>query len=409
MLTEGTKWNEQRKRFWHRNYAEELPQGSSGGRQFYMRALLLLVVPALLSQPGCREQMQGQGATVPALKTDMTPSDAELDRALAAEPGQPPAVRKGPTLAFEKSVYDFGQVGPGTSHTGRLEFVNSGSNRLEVTEVKGCCGVLPKLADNKKQYGPGERGTLELQYSAASRPEPVVRQIYVSSNDPAHRRMELTIKANIVSKVACEPATVQLSLVEEHAVPSTLTLTSTDGRPFSIASITSANRCITARVDPAVKATTFVVPLEVDADKLAGRTSGLIGVVLTHPECSRLMIPFTVRQKYRAVPSQFVLLNTVPQQAVERNLSIVSEVDTDFTIDSIDSERNLIKVTSQEKITKGYRLGVVITPPAVRGEGGSSVYRDVLLVHVGPHVVTVDVRGIYARPLAQSAAAEGRQ
>jgi hypothetical protein len=205
-----------------------------------MRALLLLVMPALLSQPGCREQMHGQGAAVPALKTDTTANDAELDRALAAEPRQPPAARKGPAIAFEKLVYDFGQVGPGTSHTGRLEFVNSGSNRLEITEVKGCCGVVPKLADNKKEYGPGERGTLELQYSAASRPEPVVRQIYVSSNDPAHRRMELTIKANIVSKVAYEPTTVQLSLLEENGVPPTLTLTSTDGTPFSIASITSS-------------------------------------------------------------------------------------------------------------------------------------------------------------------------
>jgi hypothetical protein len=379
------------------------------GRYFYMRVLLFLVMAALLSQVGCGEQMQGQRTAAPAWKTDATASDAEPDRATTAESGQPPAAREGPNIAFEKLVYDFGQVGPGTSHTGRLEFVNSGSNRLEITEVKGCCGVVPKLADSKKEYGPGERGTLELQYSAASRPEPVVRQIYVSSNDPAHRRLELTIKANIVSKVAYEPTTVQLSLVEEHAVAPTLALTSTDGRPFSIASITSSNRCITARVNPAVKATTFVVPLEVNEDKLEGCTSGLIGLVLTHPECSRLMIPFTVRQKYRAVPSQFVLLNTVPQQAVARSLSIVSEVDADFTIDSIDSERDLIKVTSQEKIAKGYRLGLVITPPPARGEGGSSVYRDVLHVHVGPHVVAVDVRGIYAHQPAQSAAAQGRQ
>jgi hypothetical protein len=115
------------------------------------------------------------------------------------------------------------------------------------------------------------------------------------------------------------------------------------------------------------------------------------------------MIPFTVRQKYRVTPSQFVLLNTVPQQAVKRNLSIVSEADTDFTIDSVDSEKGLVKVTSQEKIAKGYRLGVEITPP-VQAEGGPSVYRDVLHVHVGPHVVAVDVRGIYAasRPQAQA-------
>jgi hypothetical protein len=378
-------------------------------RHFCMRVLLLLVMPALLSQAGCGKQMQGQGTAAPALKTDATANDAELDRATTAESGQPPAAREGPNLAFEKLVYDFGQVGPGTSHTGRLEFVNSGSNRLEITEVKGCCGVVPKLADNKKAYAPGERGTLELQYSAASRPAPVVRQVYVGSNDPAHRRVALTVKANIVSLVAYEPATVQLSLLDEHAVPPTLTLTSTDGRPFSIVSLTSSNRCITARVNSAVKATSFVVPLEVDADKLAGRTSGLIGLVLTHPDCSRLMIPFTVQQVYRAVPSQFILLNTVPQQAVTRDLSILCERGTDFTIDSIDSEKDLIRVTSQEKIAKGYRLGVVITPPAMGAEGGSSVYRDVLHVHVGRHVVAVDVRGIYAGRPAQGVAREGRQ
>ncbi len=345
---------------------------------------LLMLLP-LLSQIACREEMRA--------RRDIQPAPAR--EAAGA-----------PTIAFDELVYDFGEVGPGTKQTGHFEFVNDGGGPLEITAVKPCCGVVAKLADDKKVYAPGERGTVDVEYSASSRPMSMTRHIYVSSNDAANPRVALTIKARIVSKVDYQPQSVQVSLAEENPVLPKLTLISIDDKPFSVESLTSTNRCITAEVDPTVEATKFVLPLEVDVAKLDGRTYGTIGLVLTHPECVRLLIPFTVLAKYRAVPSQIYLFNAVPQEPVIRTLSVVSESDPDFEIDSAEAEKDLVKVVKQERTTNGYRLDVEITPPAREGE--QRVYTDKLHLHVGQHDVAVNVRTVFPEEYAQGEGAQGQ-
>ncbi len=319
---------------------------------------------------------------------------------------QQPAEAAGrPKIAFETAVYDFGEVGPGTKHAGRFQFTNEGDSTLEITEVKKCCGVSAKLAQGKTEYPPGESGIIEVQYNATSRPTSIRRHLYVTSNDTANPKVELTLKARIVSKVDYQPKAVQFSLVEEQAANPTLTLTSADGKPFSIASVSSTNSCITVEVDPAVEATSFVLPLRMDADRLGGRTSGTIALMLTCPERTRLLVPFRVQQEYRALPSQLVLFNTVPGQATKRGVSILSDVHADFTIDAIESEKDFVKVTAQEKVANGYRLVVEITPPSP--EDKQSIATDVLHVRMGQHDLAVSVRMMYRGTLARQRAAAG--
>ena len=349
--------------------------------------LLLFAGSVLLVQTGCREYVRSQ------------PAPAESDQP------QPAETAGRPKIAFETAVCDFGEVGPGTKQTGHFEFVNAGDSPLEISEVKRCCGVVAKLADGKKVYAPGERGIVDIQYNATSRPMSMTRHIYVSSNDADNPRVKLAIKAKIVSRVDYQPRSVKLSLVDEETLHPTITLISIDDKPFSIESITATNRCIRAPVDPAVEATKFVLPLEVDLARLEGRTYGVISLTLTHAECPRLSIPFRVEQKHRVVPSELVVFNAIPGEAVKRAFSIVSKSDPDSEIDSVESEKGLIHVVSRKKIPSGHRLDVEITPPPPSGK--QLVYTDVLHMRVGRHHVTVNVRMVYAGRVAQGTVAEG--
>lgn len=358
--------------------------------------LLFLAALSLLAVlTGC----QGQQQSEPSVAQAQPAAPSQPEPAAPGEPEQPVQVptaeaTEGPKITFDAAVYDFGEVGPRARLAGRFEFVNSGAAPLEITEIKRCCGVVAKLADDKKVYAPGERGVLDIQYSSPSRPTVVARRMSVASNDPANPRVELTIKAKVVLKVDYEPKTVQVSLMEEDPVLPNLTLISIDDKPFSVTSLTSTNRCITASVDPNAEATQFVLPLDLDVAKLEGRTRGTIGLVLTHPECARLLIPFTAVTKYRAIPSHIYLLDAVPKQPVTRNLSVVSELDPDFEIESIETETGFVKVVKRQKTANGYSLELEITPPPRKGE--LRVYTDRLHVHVGRHDVAVNVRAIYS-------------
>jgi hypothetical protein len=370
--------------------------------------LCLLAVLALLAAlAGCQKQQESQPAMTQVEPVVSAESELAAPSEPEPEPVQAPTTEatEAPKIAFGALVYDFGDVGPGTRQTGRFEFVNDGGGPLEITEVKRCCGVVARLADDKKVYAPGERGAVNVQYSASSRPTSWTRNIYVSSNDPANPRVSLTIKARIVSKVDYKPQSVRLSLVEEEPVLPDITLISIDDKPFSVKSLTSTNRCITAEVDPNAEATQFVLPLDVDVAKLDGRASGTIGLVLTHPECARLLIPFTVVTKYRAIPSQIYLFDAVPEQPVTRNLSVLSELDPEFEIESIETETGFVKVVNRQKTANGYALELEITPPPRKGE--LRVYADRLHVHVGRHDVAVNVRAVYPAEPAQGNEPQG--
>jgi hypothetical protein len=373
--------------------------------------LSLVALSLLAVLTGC----QGQQQSEPSVTQAQPAAPPQPEPAAPPEPEQEPEqvptaeATEGPKIAFDAVIYDFGEIGPGTRQTGRFEFVNDGGGPLEITEVKRCCGVVAKLADDKKVYAPGERGAVNVQYSASSRATSMdmKRNIYVSSNDPANPRVALTIKARIVSKVDYRPQSVRLSLVDEDPVLPELTLISIDDKPFSVKSLTSTNRCITAKVDPNAEATQFVLPLEVDVARLDGRTSGTIGLVLTHPECARLLIPFTVVTKYRVLPSHIYLFDAVPEKPVTRNLSVVSELDPDFEIESIETETGFVKVVNRQKTATGYGLELEITPPPRKGE--LRVYTDRLHVHVGGHDVAVNVRAVYPEEPAQGNEAQGQQ
>jgi hypothetical protein len=101
--------------------------------------------------------------------------------------------KKGPKITFEKLIYDFNEVGPGTKNTGELKFKNTGDSLLTITKVEGCCGVFAKLDKESRQYEPGESGTVKIEYNAGSGTGQMRKQLFVVSNDPATPKTEIVI------------------------------------------------------------------------------------------------------------------------------------------------------------------------------------------------------------------------
>ena len=138
-----------------------------------------------------------------------------------------------PFISFKEPVHDFGSVGPGSANACEFVFTNTGNAVLKIERFHSPCGcTIPEL--EKKEYAPGESGTVKVRYNAPASAATDKKPIYVYSNDPKNPQFELTIQAQVMVNVAVSPDDVSLLFSQENAGMPTLTVKSTDGKEFSI-------------------------------------------------------------------------------------------------------------------------------------------------------------------------------
>lgn len=370
----------------------------------------IIVSFALLPQIGCQEPapdtgggsvQQNQELLVPSTAAPYGGESAEQpqqERPLQLNKPkliQAETVKRVPRITFEQKVHHFGEVGPATRKTAEFRFTNTGDALLEIQRVQRCCGAVTKLA--KKRYAPGESGVLEVTYAFASKPMTMSKQVHVYTNDPQQQKVSLTIIAKVVCKVDCNPKKLQLFLDRENAGAGEITLTSLDGRPFSIAGFSCTGNVITADFDPSAEATKFILASKVDIEKAQKRPKGLIDIRLTHPDGKHIGLRYELLSHFTVDPSVIVILPAEPEKPIIRRISVLNNYGKDFEIGSVSSKGNTvaIEVLEQKKIRNGYQLDVEITPPAAEG---NTKFTDTFSINLkGGEKLAVTCNGYYSK------------
>ena len=110
----------------------------------------------------------------------------------AAEPA------KGPRIAAEPLVFDFGKVL--TQKTLHKDFVirNFGTEDLDIEKVSTTCGCTV-AEEPPKVVKPGQSAVLKIKFETRTYAGPVERKILIQSNDPVKNPLELKIKATVVA------------------------------------------------------------------------------------------------------------------------------------------------------------------------------------------------------------------
>ncbi|MBN2181094.1 MAG: DUF1573 domain-containing protein [Sedimentisphaerales bacterium] len=351
-------------------------------KQHWFIAFLFVVGVVLLLNSGCQgpAKVEGEQKSVTAESGKLVPVEADQN--------QPKA-----KIKFEKVVVDFGKVGPGSKSTDKVKFTNAGEGVLKITKVGQCCGVATKL--EKDAYAPGESGILEIIYTATAQIGKFNRTLVVHSNDKAESGTKLTIKAEIVEKVACKPDKLRLFLDEENAGCAKLEIRSLDNQPFKITRFISTGNCITADFDPEKEAAEFVLELKADVEKLQNNQKGSIEISLTHPEGKIAYVRFDVLPKFSVSPPILVVFNAEPQKPIIRPVLVFNNYEEDFEIESTSSKENLVKVINQNKIDNGYQLDVEITPPERENR---LRFTDVFSINIkGGEQKTITCNGYYLK------------
>lgn len=378
-----------------------------------MILVVLGIVSILLSQIGCEEAQKpaqepqkvvqapekpaaiGKEATEPA-KPKAEPVKPEPVNP-KPEPEKPKADTNapGPEIRFDKMVHDFGDVGPGTANICEFGFKNVGEALLKIIDVKPDCGCTLFTLE-KKEYEPGESGTLKINYHATMQPGVVTRRVPVISNDKAKPEITLTLKATVVARVDYQPKTLNLLLKDEDKALPKVTLTSIDGKPFSVTSVKSTANAISADFDASVEATKFVLQLKVDKTQLQRVANGVVEISLTHPEAKAVSIPFSALAQFTINPQVVILFDAEPGKPIIRsNVTILNNYKEQFEIASVKSKEGITKVLRQDKIANGYMFSLEITPPSL----GDSVrkFTDEFSVQIKDgDLLTIKCQGFYS-------------
>jgi hypothetical protein len=216
----------------------------------------------------------------------------------------------------------------------------------------------------------------------------------VASNDNARPKVSLTIKASIVLWVNPEPDELSLLLKGEKAGCPNITLSSIDGQPFTVRSVTAPGDWLTVEFDPNVQIVKLVLEPKVDMEKLEKHGHGFIKISVVHPKCDTIRIPYTVLPAFSVIPSMVIVRDVTPGVPITKQVSIVSNYEEAFKIRRTWSDQGTVKVGDSNQTDHTVTLDLEVTPPPMTDR---IFFKDNFYVDIkeGDPAMKVDVRGFY--------------
>ncbi len=108
-------------------------------------------------------------------------------------------VHAGPEITFEKKKVDFGEIISGKVMDLVYNFENTGDELLIIKNINTSCGCTYTRLE-KKEYKPGEKGTIPLKFFSKGYRGKVVKTVTVASNDKSDPYVRLVLSGLIKLK-----------------------------------------------------------------------------------------------------------------------------------------------------------------------------------------------------------------
>jgi len=128
-------------------------------------------------------------------------------------------------LTFKKFSHDMGQITDESEILIEFPFTNTGSETLEIYDIKSSCGCTAGDLV-KKTYAPGESGVITATYNPSGKKGVQNRTLRINSNALGNREVVLTVKGYVTPLVMVEPNILTLPATDkDEPVTSTITVT----------------------------------------------------------------------------------------------------------------------------------------------------------------------------------------
>jgi len=320
----------------------------------------------------------------PAKKAESAKS--EVNQPAAAPPSNA-------RIRFDAPEHDFGKVAPDSMNNCKFTFTNVGKDILKIDHVQGSCKCT--VTDlQKKEYAPGESGEITLEFHAPKYQGDTSQQVTVSSNDSNNPRVQLKIKAYVELQVKVTPDQMTLSLMAPNGGALPVTLTCLDGGKFAVKKIQSLNNVISIAFDPNNVSENHVFNPVVNVDNLRKNLSGYVVFDINHPKCNSVRMQYTCLKEFETSPSVIIIRDAVVGEIQKRTIYLTSNYNEPIEIESVSSDKSIIKVIGQEKTENRFKFDVEVAPPLQ--DGKSRVFSDTLHIKLkNKESIDVSCRGFY--------------
>ncbi len=121
----------------------------------------------------------------------------------------PAAAAEGPAVVVDGADFDFGQVFQGEKVDHTFRFMNGGDEPLMIDRVRSSCGCTAALL-SAKVVGAGDVAELKATFDSTRFMGPVVKTIYLYSNDPTQQVTELHLRGTVKQELVLSPSRVDL-------------------------------------------------------------------------------------------------------------------------------------------------------------------------------------------------------
>ncbi len=126
------------------------------------------------------------------------------------------ALLAAPQIRFEKETLDFGKIASGQPIDVVFAFKNVGDTDLEITGIRPGCGCT-KAQAKATRLAPGESSTLEAVFNSTGFSGIINKGIIVTTNDPAHERLNLSIRGEVVPLAFLRPTLQSFSSLKVNS------------------------------------------------------------------------------------------------------------------------------------------------------------------------------------------------
>lgn len=103
-----------------------------------------------------------------------------------------------PVLTFTEEKINLGDVPQGPQVHGEFEFTNTGRSVLIIKKITPACGCTGLVADEKKEYQPGESGKIKFTFNTEGRQGVNEKTFTIESNDITKPVKVVTFSTNII-------------------------------------------------------------------------------------------------------------------------------------------------------------------------------------------------------------------
>ncbi|TFG49125.1 MAG: hypothetical protein E4H40_03495 [Candidatus Brocadiia bacterium] len=192
-----------------------------------------------------------------------------------------------------------------------------------------------------------------------------------------------------------QPKEIELLPLAENAGMPPIYIRTVLGEPFAIKEITSTCGCIKADFDGNNLNPEFVIQSRVDVSMLKEGQGGEIKIRTDYDRWPYMVLYYKVLGKFHTEPETVLFSDARDGVPVTVEATVINNYGKDFEIESIRSVKGYTEVLKKEKVPKGWRLELKITPPPIKN---SLSFSDIINVNVkDSETVIVYCLGHYAR------------